>query len=266
MSTPQIADQWHLSLSIGKTLWDDLMGSALPFRVQEGRFDLGRAVYKGLKQLQLKEQVKTQARALLVDRQPPAPLVSAKNRAADLWRSRRTDVYRLVDDLLHVEGDWSLDVDDEGTAFEYSPQQIGVDAHVKAVASGRIHLLRKNVEIPFTLEKRVGARCALGDIHFNRTEEAITGQIREPALDFGEHVVFRLLNELSAYVLANQASQRFPSVPILKKAQVEEMVSPAGGPLRLQMGVQDVALEVTEDNLTLKVRFGFTQKQLSASE
>jgi len=43
---------------------------------------------------------------------------------------------------------------------------------------------------------------------------------------------------------------------------VEEMVSPAGGPLRLQMGVEDVALEVTEDNLTLKVRFGFSTKQL----
>ncbi len=262
MTVRQIPEQWHLSLSIGKTLWDDLMGSALPFRIQEGKFDLGRAVYQGIKQLQIKETVKTQVTALLEDREPPQQLVQAKDRAKDLWRSRRDQVFRAIDDVLHVEGDWSVDLDEDGTAFDYAPQKIGVDAHVKAVAAGRIHLLRKNVEIPFTLEKRIGARCALGDIHFDKNEGAITGRIQDPALDFGQHVVFRLLNELSAVLLANQAAQRFPSVPILKKAQVEEMVSPAGGPLRLQMGVEDVALEVTEDNLTLKVRFGFSTKQL----
>jgi hypothetical protein len=262
MTVRQIPEQWHLSLSIGKSLWDDLMGSALPFRIQEGSFDLGRAVYRGIKQLQLKETVKTQVTALLEDREPPQQLVQAKDRAKDLWRSRRDQVFRAIDDVLHVEGDWSLDLDEEGTAFDYAPQKIGVDAHVKAVASGRIHLLRKNVEIPFTLEKRIGARCALGDIHFDKNEKAITGRIQDPALDFGQHVAFRVLNELSAVLLANQAAQRFPTVPILKKAQVEEMVSPAGGPLRLQMGVEDVALEVTEENLTLKVRFGFSTKQL----
>jgi hypothetical protein len=262
MSVAQIPDQWHLSLSIGKSLWDDLMGSALPFRIQEGHFDVGRMVYKGIKQLQLKETVKSQVTALLEDRQPPQQLVQVKDRAKDLWRSRRGQIFKLVDEVLHVEGDWSLDLDEEGTAFQYASQEIGVDAHVKAVAAGRIHLLGRNVEIPFTLEKRVGARCSLGDIHFDKTDKAIIGKIQNPALDFGEHVVFRLLNELSAYVLANQASQRFPSVPILKKEQVEEMVSPAGGPLRIKMGVEDVALEVTEENLTLKVRFGFTQKQI----
>jgi hypothetical protein len=30
------------------------------------------------------------------------------------------------------------------------------------------------------------------------------------------------------------------------------------------MGVEDVALEVTEETMTLKVRFGFTQKQIGA--
>mgnify|MGYP000607093028 CR=1 FL=1 len=262
MTVRQIPDQWHLSLSIGKTLWDDLMGSALPFRIQEGRFDVGRMVYKGIKQLQLKETVKSQVTALLEDRQPPQQLVVVKDRARELWRSRRGQVFKVIDEVLQVEGDWSLDLDDDGTFFEYAPQKIGVDAHVKAVAAGRIHLLRKNIEIPFTLEKRVGARCSLGDIHYDKSDQAITGKIQDPALDFGEHVAFRVLNEVSAYVLANQAAQRFPSVPILKKAQVEEMVSPAGGPLRLKMGVEDVALEVTEDNLTLKVRFGFTQKQI----
>ena len=52
-------------------------------------------------------------------------------------------------------------------------------------------------------------------------------------------------------------------VPILKKNQIEEMVSPAGGPLKLKMGVEDVALDISEDELTLKVRFGFSQLQLT---
>ena len=43
---------------------------------------------------------------------------------------------------------------------------------------------------------------------------------------------------------------------------VEEMISPAGGPLNLKMGVDEVMIDVTEANLTLRVRFGFSQLQL----
>ena len=41
------------------------------------------------------------------------------------------------------------------------------------------------------------------------------------------------------------------------------MVGPMGGPLKMKMGVEDLDLEVTEDDLTLKVRFGFTRAQLT---
>ena len=51
---------------------------------------------------------------------------------------------------------------------------------------------------------------------------------------------------------------RFGKVPILKKEQLDSMVAPAGGPLKLQMGVEDVALDVTETDLTLRIKFGFT--------
>ncbi|MFT4980135.1 MAG: hypothetical protein ACI8S6_006047, partial [Myxococcota bacterium] len=36
----QIADHWHLSLSLGKALWDDLVGAALPVTVSKGSFEL----------------------------------------------------------------------------------------------------------------------------------------------------------------------------------------------------------------------------------
>jgi hypothetical protein len=44
------------------------------------------------------------------------------------------------------------------------------------------------------------------------------------------------------------------------------MVTPATESLKLQMGVEDMALEVTDKTITLKARFGFTQRQLDKNE
>ena len=41
------------------------------------------------------------------------------------------------------------------------------------------------------------------------------------------------------------------------------MVKPMGGPLKMNMGVDDLMLEITGDDMTLKVRFGFSQAQLT---
>ena len=256
--TKQLGDGWHLSLSIGKALWDDLVGATLPLKVKDGGFELGPMVHKGIRQLQVKEKVV----ALLEDRQPPAMVIRAKDRAAGIWRARRERVYALLNDMVRVEGDWLLQVDREGTEFHYAPQKIGVDAHVKAVAHGKAFFLRNNVEIPFTIEKRLGATCHLGNIRYDKDLRAVVGDVVDPEIDFGDHVIWRLLNEAGATLLAQQV-HRFNPVSILKKDQVDEMVSPAGGPLKLKLGVEDVMLEVTEDNLTLKVRFGFTQLQIT---
>lgn len=265
MAARQIADHYHLSLSIGKALWDDLVGAALPYKVQEGRFDLGRLVHKGVKQLHLRDQVRSQVSALLEDREPPAALVQARDKAAELWQANREKVFGLIDDAVHVDGDWTLEVDSEGTEFHYADQKIGVDAHVKAVVTGKVHLLRKNVEVPFRIEKRLGAACHLGDIRFDAGQDAVVGTVQDPAIDLGDHAVLRLLNEAAGWVLAQQV-ERFSAVPVLKRSQVEELVAPAGGPLRVQMGVEDVAIDVSEHQLTLKVRFGFKQKQLTDAE
>ncbi len=258
MARKQLADGYHLSLSLGKALWDDLLHAALPIKVKDGEFDLGRMVYRGVKQLGVRERVT----ALLEDRQPPAVVDRARQRAAALWRDRREQVYRTLDGLVHVEGTWRLELDREGTEFHYSTQKFGVDAHLKAVADGRARFLGGNLEFPFTLEKRLGAAINLADIRYEKDIEAIVGDIADPMIDFGDHVVLRLLNEASGFLLENQLT-RFSPVPILKKEQVESLVAPAGGPLKLQMGVEDIAIEVTDNDLTLRVRFGFTQKQLT---
>ena len=256
MSQQQIDDGYHLSFSIGKSLWDDLVGSALPVKIKEGTFDLGRNVYQGVKQLQVREKVA----ALLEDREAPAALTKARSAAADLWSSRREQVYKLIDELVHVEGEWSFEVDRDGTEFQYAPQKLGVDAHVKATTVNV--LLKNNVEIPFTIEKRLGATAAIGDIKYDKDTRTITGEVMDPAIDFGDSVVANLISEAVATVLGNQVAQRVGRVPILKKDQLDEMLAPAGGPLKMKMSVEDVALDVSDSELTLRVKFGFEQKQI----
>ena len=90
---------YHLSLSIGKALWDDLVGAALPVQVAEGAFDLSRNIYQGVKQLGVKQKVS----ALLEDKGGAAPgLLSAKKKA-EIWARSRPQVYGAIQDMLRVE-------------------------------------------------------------------------------------------------------------------------------------------------------------------
>jgi len=254
----QLTDNYHLSLSIGKALWDDLVGAALPLKVREGTFDLSRAVYHGVKQIGVRQRV----RALLEDREPPSPVVRMKDRAAQVWAEHRHELYGVVQEMFRVEGDWHLEVDKKGTEFHYAPQKIGVDAHIKAVITGTAFLIRDNVEIPFTIEKRVGAACHMGNIHYDKDKRSVVGDVQDPFLDLGDGAVMRVISQGAAYLLEQQ-TQRFAGVPLIKKDQLEEMVAPAGGPLKLKMGIDDVRIEVSESELTLKVRFGFDQAQIA---
>ncbi len=252
------SDGFHLSLTIGRALWDDLSSSALPLEVAQGSYDLGRLMYRGVKQLQVKERVV----ALLEDREPPTVVRRAKDRAARTWRARRGQVYGAIEDIIKVEGDWKVEIDREGTEFHYAHQRIGVDAHMKVVATGTAYLLRQNLEVPFTIERRLGAACFLGNIRYDKEARAVIGMVENPAIHLGDNVVLRLLEEVARYVLDQQAHKIAP-VTILKKAQIESLVAPAGGPLRVKMGVDHVEIEVTDEELTLKVRFGFEQRQLT---
>lgn len=259
MTRKQISDGFHLKFSIGKALWNDMFRVGLPFRVSDGQFDLVQNVRAGIKRLEVKQKVK----GLLEDRQVPEVLVRGKNVARDVWGNRREQVYRVVNELVKVEGDWRVEVDREGSDFKYSDQRFGVEAHVKCVASGKVYLLRENVEFPFTIEKRIGAEAALGDIRYDQERRALVGELQGVTVDLGEHFVLQMLNRGVEYLLAQQTPKVNP-VQILKRDQIEELVSPAGGPLRLKMGVEDVALEINEEELTLKVKFGFSQLQLTA--
>ncbi|MSQ02683.1 MAG: hypothetical protein EXR71_12470 [Myxococcales bacterium] len=256
----QIGDGYHLKFTIGRTLWNDLFGAGLPFELGKGTFDLVKQVRAGVKQLGVRERV----RGLLEDRQVQLPevMVRGKDAAVRVWEDRRETVWKVVEELVRVEGDWQVHVDREGSDFHYGNQRFGVEAHVKAVATGKVYLLRENVEFPFVLEKRIGAEAALGDIRYDKERKALIGQLQDVEIDLGEHFVLQMLSRGVERLLQEQVGKVNP-VPILRKDQLEDMVSPAGGPLKMKMGVEDVALDISEDEMTLKVRFGFQQLQLT---
>lgn len=257
MAAKAPGDGYHLKFTIGKSLWNELFRAGLPFKISDGTFDLLEAARAGIKKLEVREKV----RGLLEDRELPPVVQRGRQVVSSTWESRRGQVYQLVNDLVRVQGDWRAEVDQDGSDFKYARQKFGVEAHVKVVATGKVYLLRENIEFPFALEKRIGAEANLLDIRYDRQREALVGDLGDISIDLGEHFVLELLNRGAEYLVVQQVPKANP-VPILRKAQLEEMVGPAGGPLKLKLSVEDVALDIDDDELTLKVRFGFSQLQL----
>ena len=136
------------------------------------------------------------------------------------------------------------------------------DAWVKGVAEGTIFLLRENVELPFVIERRVGASVTLKDIHYSDGDRAVIGSLGDLAVHIGDQAAVQLVARLAEYLLEQQLPRVNP-VPILKRQQVEDLVAPAGSALKMQMGVEDLVLIIDEEDMTLKVRFGFSQLQLT---
>ena len=164
--------------------------------------------------------------------------------------------------MIHVDADWQVHIDKDGTDFHYGDQKIGLDAHVKAIITGRAILLKQNLELPFRIEKRLGASCHLGDIRFDENTNSVVGTVQNPEVNLGQNAIFKLLNDAIGKLL-NQQTEKFNQVPIIKKDQLEEIVSPAGGALKMGVGIEDVRIDVCDNDLSLKVKFGFKQKQLT---
>ncbi|MBN2798770.1 MAG: hypothetical protein JXX28_06430 [Deltaproteobacteria bacterium] len=252
-----MADGYHLSLSLGKDLWNDMLVAALPVRIAEGEFDLAHNTREAVRQLRVRERVV----GLLEDRRPPEVLVRAKDRAMAAWDRRSPGVYQRLSEIARVEGTWRVEVDANGTQFRYGRQQVTADAWIRGIAEGRLVLLRENIAVPFTVEKRVGASVTLGDIHYEDQEEAIIGSLGDLAVHIGEGPALELLSRVAEYLIAQRLPQVGP-VPILRREQVEALVGGMGGALKMKMGIEDLELEVSDKDLTLKVRFGFDRLKL----
>jgi hypothetical protein len=251
---------YHASLSLSRELWEDLLSAALPVRVAGGAFHVARDARGALRQLQLRERVAT----LLEDRRAPDVVVKARDRARELWSRSREDVYRTLNDWVRVEGTYRLELDDLGSRFRYGQQKVTANAYMKGTVEGVISLVRDNVEIPFRLEKRVGVSVTLGDIHFERSEQAVVGSLKDIGLHLGDPTVLQLLSRLGEYLLEQQLPQVSP-VTILRREHLDGMVGGLGESMRMRMGVERLDLLVDEDNLTLTVKFGFAHEQLEAA-
>lgn len=250
-------DEWHLTLSVHRELFDQIVAGVLPIKVGKGRFNVLRDVRGAVARLEVRQKV----RGLIEDRHPPQVLVRARERAVAAWQGRREEVHKRIDELIHVEGEWKVQVDQDGSNLRYGHQSVGLEARVRLSAEGSAQLMGEGVELPFSLHKFVAASLELGNIHYDRSRRAIVGEVGRPVVDLGEHVMLQLASQGLEYALEKQLFRVNP-VTILARDQVEGMVTPASESLKLQMGVEDMALEVSDSAVTLKARFGFTQRQL----
>ncbi len=253
----QIADQWHLTLSIHKDLWDQILAALLPIKVGEGRFHLLRDMRGAIARLEVRQRV----RGLLEERHPPEVVNRARERAVTIYRERRELVHQRVNELLRVEGDWKLHIEQDGSAFRYGSQRVGIEARVRLSAEGKAHLVRDGLVRPFELKKFLAASLELGEIRYDHARRAVIGEVGRPVVDLGEHLTLQLASQALEFALEKQLFRVNP-LTILTREQVEQLVKPAGGPLKLEMGVDNLALDVDRDNVTLKVRFGFTRRQI----
>lgn len=252
---------WHLSFGLSREIWGEMLRSALPVRVAEGRFDVVSQARGAIGQLEVGRRV----HGLLEDGAAPRVVRRAGRRALRLWDENKPLVYEQLERVIRIEGTWRVDVDDLGTDLRYGKQRVTADAAVRGVAEGTVRLLDQNIEFPFVIEKRVAASVAMGQIRYDRHEQAILGNVQDLAIHLGDNAVLQLLSRLAEYALDQQVAGMNP-ITLLQRQQVSELVGPMGGALKLRMGVEDLALDIDDDQMTLKVRFGFSQAQLTDEE
>lgn len=242
----------HLSLSLSAELWHELLQSALPLPVAKGDLSLAGAAKEAWQRLDVERRVA----GLLEDPHAPASLVEVSRRAREAWERRRPDVVRAMHDLVAVEGTWRVEVDEVGTELQYGPQKVHADAFLKGVAEGTITLLRENVSRPFRVEVRLGASLSLGRVRYAPDKEAVIANLQDLALHLGDHAVLQLVSRFAEQLVAPRV-ERTPPVEILRRKQLEELVTPMGQGLGTQMGVEDLQLDIDDDEMVLRVRFGF---------
>lgn len=245
----------HLALSLSGELWNEILRTALPFSLARGDFDLADSARAALAQLQVRERVA----GLLEDGRTPQPLVRLGRRAQAAWANRRDGVYQALTQLVRVEGTWKVEIDEVGTDLSYGPQRLGADAFLKGTAEGQITFLQENLVLPFRVEKRVGASVALGRVRYSRDQDAVIGNVQDLAVHLGDSAVLQLLSRVIEFGLEQRLETVSP-VPILKREQVAGLVGGMGEAMRMGMGVDDLQLDINDDEMTLRVRFGFSKQ------
>ena len=250
---------YHLSLSISQTLWGDLLGQALPIQVGDGDFELIQQTRK------LVHMAEDQVKGLLTgagEAMDSAPVIGGsmgkgvRGRLRSVAKRGRRFVSRKVDESVKVTGKWKVKVEKDGSTFDYHQDGVSLDARVGLEVEGMAHLLGDQFEIPFTITHDVNGTASLDGVGFNRDSNQLEGSLGSVSLSLGESLPLRLLKTLADRLIEQQIDKLNP-LPLIPSSTLENMVLPAGGPLRLSASIDDLFVGINGSDLTLSVRFAF---------
>lgn len=252
-ATHALPDGYHLSFSISRSLWADLLAEALPIQVGTGEFDAVQQV-RGLL-----NGVQTQISQMKLLESPKVPPVAAAAgvRALGVLKKAREGVSRRVDRLVRVKGKWRLEVTRDGSEFVYGQNGVTLHARLNATAEGRADLLDDQFEVPFLLQKAISGTITLGDVQFDRNTRSLQGRVKDVGLILGDHPLFKLLKPYVDKLLEQKLIGKVNPLTLLRGEQLENLITPGQGPLKLSAGISDILVSVDDDRLTLSVRFAF---------
>lgn len=215
----------HILLTLSRELWCELLFASLPLRLAGQRFDMNR-------------DLRWWARRLV---------------SGGAWRAAAG---RALDGLVHVQGDWSIDLERLGTELRCARQELAGSAAVSLRLCATIELARGRLEVPLVVEQRLQASVRLTDVRYEPRYRAVVGELAQLRIDTGRGAAAALGARFAEQVLTAQIRRVHPVV-LLRRDRVEEIVVPLGGPLRMQLGVEDLDLDIDENEVRLLIRFGF---------
>jgi hypothetical protein len=259
MAPKALPDGYHLSLSISQSLWSDLLGQALPVQVGSGDFEL---VEQGRKLLHMAED---QVKGLLTgasEKLDQAPVIGGemgkgvRGRIKGVAKRGRRFLSRKVEESVKVTGTWAVKVDKEGSGFTYHEDGVTLEARVGLTIEGRALLLGDQFEIPFTISHDVNGTASLDEVGFSTERNQLEGSLGGVSLSLGDSLPLRLLKTVADRLIEQQIIKMNP-LPLIPSSTLENMVLPAGGPLRLSASIADLNVGINGDDLTLSVRFAF---------
>lgn len=263
MAPKALPDGYHIAFSISQSLWSDLLGEALPIQVGQGDFDVIEGSSK------LLSAAEDQVRGLLTgveERLDEAPVLrnpvvkTARSRVRALAKKARSLASDRVRESVQIRGKWRAKVSREGSRFTYHDGGVTLDARAVFEVDGRVVLFGDQFEIPFHLERNVDGTASLDDVAFDRKKRQLEGRLGRVSLSLGDSLPLRLLKLAAERVLEQQVEKINP-VPLIPSSTLEGMLTPGSGPLKFSAGIDDLAVGIGAQDLTLSVRFAFKGNQ-----
>lgn len=259
MAQHALPSGFHMSLSISKDLWSDLLGEALPIQVGEGDWD----VIEGSRKLL--DAAETQVRGLLApieEKLDDAPVTGssvgkgARASVRGLLKRGRGFASRRVKKNFKVMGKWRARVSKHGSNFTYHDGGVTLDARAVFEVEGRALLFGEQFEIPFQVSRNLDATASLEEVVFDRKRKQLEGSLDAVSLSLGDSLPLRILKVVGERLIAMQVEKLNP-LPLIPGSTLQGMMSPGEGPLKFSAGIDDLHVGITGENLTLSVRFDF---------